>query len=46
MDNKDKRFFKRLTPPRRSKRSLVGTIAMLIVVILLISYLFKISQAG
>ncbi len=46
MDRDDKRFFRRLTPARRSKRSLVGTIAMLVVIILLINYLLKIAQAG
>ncbi|MEA1881668.1 MAG: hypothetical protein U9N31_04640 [Candidatus Marinimicrobia bacterium] len=40
------KFFKRLIQHRRSKRSLVGTIAMLIVVIFLMSYLLKIAQAG
>ncbi len=40
------KFFKRLIPARRSKRSLIGTIAVLIVVIFLINYLLKVAQAG
>ncbi len=39
-------FFRRLTPIRRSKRTLLSTIVMLIVVIFLINYLLKIVQVG
>jgi len=40
------RFFRRLVPVRRSKRTLISTIVMLIAVIFLINYLLQIVQAG
>jgi hypothetical protein len=46
MDREEKRFFKRLTPVRRNKRSLAATIGMLIVVILLMNYLINIARTG
>ena len=38
------RFFREIIPSRRSKRSLIGTIATLIVVLLLINYLLEVSK--
>lgn len=40
------KFFKRIIPTRRSKRSLLGTTGVLIAVLLLINYLLKVAQAG
>lgn len=40
------KFLRRIIPARRSKRSLMGTIGVLIVVLFLINYLLKIAQAG
>ena len=40
------RFFKQINPSRRSKRSLISTIATLIVVLFLINYLMKVAQVG
>jgi len=40
------KFFKRIIPARRNKRSLMGTTGILIVVLLLINYLLKVAQAG
>lgn len=40
------RFFRRLVSVRRSKRTLISTIAMLIAVIFFINYLLQIVQAG
>ena len=39
-------FFRRIFPVRRSKRTLISTIVMLIAVIFLINYLLQIVQAG
>ena len=39
-------FFRRLVSVRRSKRTLISTIVMLIAVIFLINYLLQIVQAG
>jgi len=39
-------YFKRLVSVRRSKRTLISTIVMLIAVIFLINYLLQIVQAG
>lgn len=40
------KFFKRIIPARRNKRSLMGTTGILIVVLLLINYLLKVAQTG
>jgi len=39
-------YFRRLVSARRSKRTLISTIVMLIAVIFLINYLLQIVQAG
>ena len=46
MGQEVKHFFRRIFPVRRSKRTLISTIVMLIVVISLINYLLQIVQAG
>lgn len=46
MAREEKRLFKRLTPARRNKRSLVAIIGMLIVVVLLMNYLINIARTG
>ena len=40
------RFFREIIPSRRVKRSLIGTIATLIVVLFLINYLLELSKVG
>ena len=40
------RFFRRLVSVRRSKRTLISTIVMLIAVIFFINYLLQIVQVG
>ena len=40
------RFFKQIIPSRRSKRSLISTIATLIVVLFLINYLMELSKVS
>jgi hypothetical protein len=39
-------FFKKIIPSRRSKRSLISTIATLIVVLFLINYLIDFSKVA
>ena len=39
-------FFSEIIPSRRTKRSLIGTIATLIVVLFLINYLLELSKVG
>jgi len=46
MNREEKRLFKRLTPARRNRRSLVATIGMLIVIVLLMNYLINIARTG
>ena len=46
MDQEVNQFFRRIFPVRRSKRTLISTIVMLILVISLINYLLQIVQAG
>ena len=39
-----KRFFSEIIPPRRSKKSLIGTVALLVVILFLIDYLTSIAK--
>jgi len=39
-----KRFFSEIIPPRRSKKSLIGTIVLLVAILFLIDYLTNIAK--